>query len=90
MAIRTAIATQTLSEHSFTSIFLDIITEQHIAMHCEGIIADKLKEIDEFLLEIAYIYRLGVIEGDGDNCHIRPLTVDEVTSAIKSINETDY
>lgn len=90
MAIRTAIATQTLSEHSFTSIFLGIITEQHIAMHCEGFIADKLKEIDEFLLEIAYIYRLGVIEADGDNCHIRQLTVDEAQTAIKSIDETNY
>ena len=89
-AIRIAIATQTLSERRFTSIFLDIITEQHIAMHCKSFIADKLKEIDDFLLEIAYIYRLDVIEGDGNNCHIRPLTVDEVTSAIKSIDETDY
>ena len=90
MAIGTAIATQALSESHFTSIFLDIITEQHIAMHCESFIADKLKEIDDFLLEIAYVYRLGVIEGDGDSCHIRPLTVDEVQTAIKSIDETDY
>lgn len=90
MAIRTAIATQTLSERRFTSIFLDIITEQHIAMHCESFIADKLKEIDDFLLEIAYVYRLGVIEGGGDNYHIRQLTVDEVQTAIKSIDETDY